>query len=104
MSNPIIPTDPRERAIWVQAQLKMRHTNFAAIGRTLGCTRRVVAMAMVLPSYRQEKAIADALGIPIERLFAERYDQRTGQRLHPVRIPKNTDVSNPINAKGAEAA
>lgn len=98
-----LPTfaDPRERTIWVQAQLKLAGTSFAAIGRANGWSRRAVAAAMTNACDPQEKAIAAALGVTQQQLFPERYD-RTGKRLHHVR--QNTGRDGADNVKHDEAA
>lgn len=83
MSDPTIPTRSLERTLWVQGQLRLKGSSFAAIARQHGWKRRGVAMAMHVPSYPQEKAIADELGLSVPQLFPERYDQ-SGNRLHPI--------------------
>ncbi len=94
-------TDTRARSIWVQAQLKLAGTSFAAIGRAHGWTRRAVAAAMTNACDPQEKAIAAVLGVSQRDLFPERYD-RTGKRLHHVR--QHTGRDDADNVKHDEAA
>ncbi len=107
MSNPTselnIPADPHERAAWVVFQLRLRGVSFAAIARRHGWSRRVVAMAMRVPSFPQEKAIAEELGLPVERLFPERYDGN-GKRRHLVRGSQDSDGTTDDNVKSQEAA
>ena len=91
----------RERSFWVQAQLRLAGTSFAAIARTKGWSRAAVANAMLVPSDPQERAIADALGISQQELFPERYDA-AGKRLHLVRgLPPRGGAAN---VKRSEAA
>lgn len=78
------PTDPTERTLWVQMQLRLKGHSFSAIARQYGWHRNVVAKAMRMPSYPQEEAIASALGLRVRKLFPERYDPR-GNRLHRLR-------------------
>ncbi|HVJ53487.1 MAG TPA: helix-turn-helix domain-containing protein [Aliidongia sp.] len=94
-------TDARERSIWVQAQLRLVGSSFAAIARLHGWSRRAVANAMLNASNPQEQAIADMLGLSQRELFPERYD-RAGKRLHHVR--QNTAPRVTGNVKHDEAA
>ena len=94
-------TDARERNVWVQAQLRLANTSFAAIARAHGWSRRAVSQAMVSPSHPQERAIADALGVTQLELFPERYD-RDGIRLHHVRQHTGTVAAS--NVKRTRAA
>jgi lambda repressor-like predicted transcriptional regulator len=70
-------------------QLRLKHQNFSTIARDNGWHRQQVSMAMHIPCYPQEKAIADALGITVRELFPERYDE-DGTRLHAVRENSNS--------------
>jgi Ner family transcriptional regulator len=94
-------TDARERNVWVQAQLRLAGTSFAAIARVHGWSRRAVSQAMTSASHPQEKAIAAALGVTQEQLFPERYDQE-GNRLHQVR--QHTGRGGADNVKTDRAA
>jgi len=98
-----LPTfnDPRQRSIWVQAQLQLAGISFAAIARVHGWNRRAVANAMQTASDPQEKAIAAALGVTQEQLFPERYDAE-GNRLHHVRQHTGTVAAS--NVKRTRAA
>ena len=96
-----IPTSPAERSLWVQMQLRLRGSSFAAIARKHGWAKTSVSMAMKTPSFPQEQAIAEELGLQIESLFPERFDA-DGRRLHPIR--KNTSRRGGGNAKGQGAA
>lgn len=83
----IIPSEPRERSLWVLGQLRLRGESFASIGLKHGKSRYAARMAMFQPSAEMEKALADALDLKPRELFPERYDAR-GRRLHQVREPK----------------
>lgn len=79
-----IPTDPFERREWVIYQLRLRGTTLTGLGRARGVSRQAVSQALFAPSYEIERAIAKALGIPVRRLFPERFDEH-GHRLHAIR-------------------
>ncbi|EGX99848.1 hypothetical protein AZA_19560 [Nitrospirillum viridazoti Y2] len=89
---------PRERSIWVQAQLRLSNQSFSQIARDNGWSRVVVTNAMYVASNPQEVAIAAALGVSQQELFPERFD-RNGIRLHVVRqnkagrVPRNVKES-----------
>lgn len=89
-----VPQDARERSIWVQGRLRLRASSFAAIARELGISARAVGQAMFMPNHRVERALAAALGMEPQRLFAERYDA-DGRRLHPVRAAAAMDQAGP---------
>jgi lambda repressor-like predicted transcriptional regulator len=74
----------RQRAIWLQGELKWRGTSLAAIAAAKGWHRSAVYRALYQPSLPQEQAIAEALGVELRELFPERYD-RKGRRLHRAR-------------------
>lgn len=82
-----IPADPLERAAWVIYQLKARRKSLASIAREGGWDRGTVRRALFQPSFPQEQALAQALGMKGATLFPERYDAR-GRRLHYVRKPR----------------
>lgn len=98
-----IPRDPRERSIWVQAELRKAGISFAAIARDIGVDRRAPSQAMFLPNMRVEQALADALGLTVEALFPERFDD-DGRRLHAVRGAQDTTGAASANVQAEEAA
>ncbi len=79
-----IPTDPLTRAAWVQARLKCAGSSFADIARDLDVHRQTVSQTMWRPNARIELAIAQAVGVEVTTLFADRFDA-AGNRLHRVR-------------------
>ncbi|MDO8837977.1 MAG: helix-turn-helix domain-containing protein [Parvibaculum sp.] len=79
-----IPTDPRERAIWVLGQLKLRGESFSALSKSHGKSRNWARQAMFQASAEAERAIATAIDLTPRDLFPERYDA-SGRRLHQVR-------------------
>ncbi|MBN9530554.1 MAG: helix-turn-helix domain-containing protein [Alphaproteobacteria bacterium] len=80
----IIPAETLPRAAWVQAKLKCAGTSFSDIARDLGVSRQTVAQTMWRPNARIELAIAQAVGVEVTTLFADRFDA-AGNRLHRVR-------------------
>lgn len=98
-----VPRDPRERSIWVLAELRKAGSSFAAIARDIGVDRRGVSNAMYLPNMRVEQALADALGLTVEVLFPERFDEG-GRRLHAVRGVQDTTGTASANVQAEKAA
>ncbi|WP_446719490.1 helix-turn-helix domain-containing protein [Inquilinus sp. OTU3971] len=68
-----IPKEAAERRVWIIGRLRLRGTSLAAIARDLGVARQSVQGALLVPSERIEKAIADALALPVHDLFPDRY-------------------------------
>lgn len=73
--------DPRERAIWVKAQLELNFSNLTKLAKEAGVSRQAVASALVRPAAKLEGVIANALGVTPQELFPERFDD-LGQRRH----------------------
>ena len=76
------PKNPAERRAWVVYQLTLRGQSLASVGVPLGVSRQAVSGALMAPSADIEQALADALDLPIETLFPERFDAKG------VRIPR----------------
>ncbi|MGQ3074369.1 MAG: helix-turn-helix domain-containing protein [Ferrovibrionaceae bacterium] len=100
-----IPTDPLPRAAWVQARLKCAGSSFADIARDLGVHRQTVSQTMRCPNARIELAIAEAVGVEVTTLFADRFDQ-AGNRLHRIRggSPDSTRAAPSPKRQKREAA
>lgn len=83
----IIPKNTAERRLWVIFELKRKGLSLSKIARSLDVTRQSVRSALSEPSARIEQAIANALELPVEQLFFERFDA-DGNRIHHTR-PSN---------------
>ena len=68
-------------------QLKIRHCTLRGIAREAGITYHTLRGAFFQPSFPSEKLLADAIGLTVEQLFAERYDD-DGNRIPNVRGQK----------------
>ena len=66
-------SDPGKRRAWVQYQLKVKGRSLASLARELGVVRHAPGHALAKPYPRMEHAIAEAIGIPVQVLFPERY-------------------------------
>lgn len=82
-----VPKEPAIRRAWVQMQLRIRGLSFSEIARQERCSRQAVAAALLVPVYRLECAIAEAIGLQAQNLFPERYTA-DGRRLHQIRGDK----------------
>ncbi|TSK08581.1 MAG: hypothetical protein FPO08_04555 [Geobacter sp.] len=69
MTTKRVPKKPDERRVWIKGQLELAGLSFATIARELGVSRQAVRK----PSRRMEKAIAEKIGLPPERIWPERY-------------------------------
>jgi len=70
-----VPKIPAERRVWIGYQLKLRGTNFRALGREIGVSHQSVsAAAFGKPMFDVEAAIARVLGIKHRDLFPEHFD------------------------------
>ncbi len=82
-----IPKRPTERKQWILFQLKLKGSNFRALGRELGCSHQAVAWAAAgNASMEIEAAIAAKIGIRHVDLFCEHFDDQ-GERI-PLARPR----------------
>lgn len=99
-----MPTDPLTRATWVQARLKCAGSSFSDIARDLEVSRQTVSQTMYRPNARIELAIAEAVGVEVTTLFADRFDA-AGNRLHRTRGGNaKSSRGNPISTRQKQAA
>ncbi|WP_194912783.1 helix-turn-helix domain-containing protein [Azospirillum sp. INR13] len=97
-----IPKKARIRGPWIVFRLRVVGSSVAALAAELGVTKAAVSDAIVNgSSERLERAVAEKLHLPVQKLFAERYDA-AGCRLRAKR--KRTTPSTPRNVKAQEAA
>jgi lambda repressor-like predicted transcriptional regulator len=96
--------DTNERRIWVKAQLALNGTSFAKLARANGCTPKAVSSVLETPSLRMEQIIANAIRVPHQELFSDRYFA-DGTRKYRVRATQeNTEAELDGNVKSDEAA
>ena len=74
-------TDPVKRSAWVLYQLRLQGQSLASLARDVGVDRTAPYQALRRPYPKMERAIADAVGMPVHELFPDRYDAKTGERL-----------------------
>lgn len=75
-----IPQKPAHRRAWVKFQLSLKGLTIAELGRQLGVSRPAINHALIYPNAHLEQGIAEALGVSVEQLFPERFEN--GRRLH----------------------
>lgn len=68
-----VPNDPARRRLWIIAELQLAGTSLAAIARDLGRTPQAGSNALKAPSLSFEQEIARRLGVPVQKLFPDRY-------------------------------
>lgn len=101
-----MPAPPRfqdtfDRSLWVQMELRRVGKSFASLARDLGVSRNAVRQAMHTPSSRIEAAISDAIDVPTEKLFPERYAPDGRRR---VSSRENIHANVNVHVDGGEAA
>ena len=75
-----IPKEPSERRVWIVGQLRLRGSSLRKVADRLGVSHQSCSTALLAPSERIEIAIAEELGIPVQRLFPDRFSPE-GRRL-----------------------
>lgn len=98
-----VPKEPAIRRAWVLFQLRIRGYSLATIAKELGVSRQTVRLALVEPRARVEPAIAAKLGLRVQDLFPERFDN-TGRRLHADRSRKPSRARSTRNVQVPGAA
>jgi lambda repressor-like predicted transcriptional regulator len=97
-----IPQKPAIRRAWVKLQLQILGSSLTAIADKEGVTRQAVEGALITPNAHLERAIAREIGVPVQRLFPERFNER-GVRLHKERAPQRSRETPGRNVKRAGA-
>ena len=82
--------DVSKRRAWVIYQLNLKGRSLASVGRDAGVNRGAVYQALRTPYPRMERAIAEAIGIPVQVLFPERYAPDGTRRIRMGRPKKST--------------
>ena len=90
--------DPAKRRAWVLYQLKLRGESLASLARRLGVDRTTPGYALRKPYPRMERAIAEAVEVPVHVLFPERYTA-TGERLIRMGAPKKSNDMTKHNTR-----
>lgn len=68
-----IPLDNRRRWAWIKYQLELKGLSLAAIARDANVDRTTLYSVCHRHYPRMEQVLADALGIPVRELWADRY-------------------------------
>jgi Ner family transcriptional regulator len=97
-----VPTNPSARLAWLSYQLKLRGSSVAALARQEGVNPAALHRAMNNSSSHLERAIATALGMPVQTIFPERYDAR-GRRLNRTRAPNRSTRAAAVTVEKTEA-
>ncbi|CAA0103205.1 helix-turn-helix domain-containing protein [Zhongshania aliphaticivorans] len=66
--------DPIKRRAWVIFQLSLKGQTFASVAREHGYERTAPRQAFERRYPRMEQILADAVGLPVQALWPERYD------------------------------
>jgi Ner family transcriptional regulator len=86
MNTAEIPSDPVLRWEWIKFQLRAKGTSLAKLARELHVTGQAVKNVKRTAYPRMERAIAKALGLPVEKLWPERWNaDGSPNRLRPKR-------------------
>lgn len=81
--------DPDKRRAWIIFQLKLQGRSLASVGRDYGVSRGAPKHALNFPYPRMERALAEAVNVPVYVLFPDRYAPN-GERLIRMGRPKKS--------------
>lgn len=65
--------DPQKRRAWIHYQIGLLGLSVAEVGRQAGVSRQCIYQAFRKPYPRMEAILAEALDMPVQDLFPERY-------------------------------
>lgn len=86
-----VPRESLKRRVWVVYQLRLRGTSLRQVAIAAGVSPQGLSRALTQPSQKSEQIIAKALGLKVEDLFPERFDD-DGRRLY--RTTRSRRVAN----------
>lgn len=84
-----IPKEPAIRRAWVSFQLRRRGLSVRQLAFREGVSPQALGHALMMPSASLERVLAKALGLKVQELFPERFDE-TGRRLFLTRSPNRS--------------
>jgi lambda repressor-like predicted transcriptional regulator len=93
-----IPENPAVRRVWIIAQLRLKGTSLRRLALKEGVTPQAMSLALISASSHLQAVIADAVGLPVHKLFREFYDA-SGNRLGWTRDPQRTTGAPGSNVK-----
>jgi Ner family transcriptional regulator len=106
--SPEVANDPKKRWAWIQWQLKSSGRSFALIARTEGVNKDTLSKAKNARYPRMERALSEAVGVEVHKLFPDRYDEHglpstlyRGRKSTPHKIVKAAKVSRNIQTRAA---
>ncbi len=97
----IVPETPAKRRAYIKFELGMRGLTIGKLADQLGVTSQAISNAFNSPSFRIEQGIAEAIGKPVQVIFADRYDDN-GNRLYNVRDPNRSIYQKRRNDQTSE--
>ena len=97
-----IPKNPARRREWIKGELRLRGTSLRQLALAIGVAPQSMSATLTQPLSHLEPVIADALGVTVEELFPERFEN--GHRLYQVRPQQRNTKRCSSNVKNTEAA
>jgi Ner family transcriptional regulator len=103
---PVVANDPEKRWAWIQWQLKSSGRSFAQIARAEGVNKDTLSKAKHARYPRMERALSEAVGVEVHKLFPDRYDEHglpstlyRGRKSTPHKIVKVAKPSRNMQAR-----
>jgi len=98
-----VPKNPAERRVWILGQLRLRGTSLRRLAAQEGVSPQAMSNALMCPSSHLEEVIAAALGLTVQQLFPERFDDH-GNRLGWTRTQQRSTRPAGRNVEEGQAA
>lgn len=96
-----VPQNPAQRRVWIIAQLRMKGTSLRKLALREGVTPQAMSTACLTASSHLQAVIAEAIGLPVHRLFPEFFDDN-GARIGWTRDPQRITGGDVRNVKKDE--
>lgn len=90
-----LPKNEPERWVHIKFQLELMGYSFASLARELGISRTNMTSTKQTWLYKNQKAIADKLGVKPEDIWPERYGDDGQPRYHSPRYPRRKSSTSP---------
>lgn len=83
-----MPKNEPERWLNIKFQLELKGLNFARLGREIGVSRSSMTSTKRTWLFKNQKAIADKLGITPQEIWPERYGDDGRPKYHSPHYPR----------------
>lgn len=89
-----IPKKEPERWVIIKCELEIKGYSFASLARETGVSRTSMTSTKRTWLFKNQKAIADKLGVKPEEIWPERYGDDGNPKYHSSRYPRCKNITS----------